>query len=229
MKRRNFLKISLAALAVPGVVAASPGIWRANSGALDLAMLEGVECWGGLDLAGVADFATLRLVWIVDGVLFTAGRRWLPAVAVVQRAEYGTGPYAAWVKAGLIERTEGDIVDQAAVERGVDEWVARFKIKELAFDPWSAFGFANRMAAKGTVTMVEFRQSMKSYHPAMQALKRHYVNGTLRHGEDPMLAWCMSNLVQRFDRNLNGRQRPVDDAVALLMATGRAIANKAMM
>jgi HK97 family phage portal protein len=49
--------------------------------------------------------------------------------------------------------------------------------------------------------MVEFIQGPKSYHPAMQELERKYRPGKLAHGGDPVLAWCASNLVPRYDAN----------------------------
>ena len=55
-------------------------------------------------------------------------------------------------------------------------------------------------------------------------------SGRLRHDGDPVLEWCVGNVVGRPDRRGNlypAKQRPeqkIDAAVALMMAVGRAMA-----
>ena len=83
----------------------------------------------------------------------------------------------------------------------------------------------NRLIA-AQLPLQEFRQGTKSYHPAMQETERLYLSGKLRHGGDPVLNWCASNVTPRRDENLNmapDRKRSadkIDDACALFMAVG---------
>ena len=55
-------------------------------------------------------------------------------------------------------------------------------------------------------------------------------SGRLRHDGDPVLEWCVGDVVGRPDRRGNlypAKQRPeqkIDAAVALMMAVGRAMA-----
>jgi len=141
-------------------------------------------------------------------------------------------PYAAWVARGLITQTDGNVVDYEVIQRDIEALYQQFNIQEVAFDRWNSTDLVNRLVAK-QFTMVEFRQGPKSYHPAMQELERTYIAGKLRHGGDPVLAWCASNLVPRRDENLNmapDRKRSadkIDDMVALLMAVGRAAVGNA--
>lgn len=199
--------------------------WRKCGGAVDLDWLEGKPCWGGLDLASTRDLCAFRLVWKVDGIYYTYGRRWVPAWAVAQRTERGTIPYAGWVESGLIHQTDGDVADYAVIEEDVLELVHRFQPAQVAYDRWNATDLVNRLVA-ASVPMIEFRQGTQSYHPAMQELEMAYVAGHLRHGGDAVLAWCASNLVPRRDANNNlapDRKRSaekIDDMVALLMAVG---------
>lgn len=201
------------------------GRWNKCGGEVDLAWLEGRPCWAGLDLASTRDLTAFRLVWRVDGVLYTYGRRWVPEWAVAQRTERGTVPYAGWVSAGLITQTDGDVTDYAVVERDVLELVDRFHPQAVAYDKWNATDLTNRLM-EAEVPMIEFRQGPQSYHPAMQELERAYIAGQLRHGGDPVLTWCASNLVPRRDANLNmapDKKRSadkIDDMAALLMAVG---------
>ncbi|MCO7558093.1 terminase TerL endonuclease subunit, partial [Metapseudomonas otitidis] len=90
--------------------------WARCSGAVDLEWLRQYPCYGGLDLASTTDFCSFRLVWDVDGVLYTAGWRWVPEGAVQQRTERGTVPYAGWVETGALKMTPGDVADYAVIE-----------------------------------------------------------------------------------------------------------------
>ncbi|HDZ55381.1 MAG TPA: terminase large subunit [Pseudomonas xinjiangensis] len=199
--------------------------WQVCSGPVDLEWLRGYPCWGGLDLASTTDLTAFRLVWNVDGVLYTHGWRWAPESAVAFRTERGTVPYASWVETGLLKQTEGNVADYAVIEKDILEVCERFNVQEIAFDRWNASDLVNRLVA-ANLPMIEFIQGPKSYHPAMQALERAYIAGKLAHGGDMILNWCASNIISRTDQNMNmapDKKRSadkIDDMAALLMAIG---------
>ena len=63
----------------------------------------------------------------------------------------------------------------------------------------------------------------------MQEFERSYVSQNLVYPTDPVLTWRASNLIVRYDANLNmapdKKKSPdkIDDMVALLMAIGTSI------
>ncbi len=199
--------------------------WKKCDGMVDLAWLEGQPCWGGLDLASTRDLTAFRLVWLVDGIYYTFGWRWVPTDAVAQRTERGTVPYASWVSTGLIQQTEGDVTDYAVVEAGILAACERFRPQAIAYDAWNASDLVNRLV-EAEMPMVQFIQGPKSYHPAMQALEVAYISGKFAHGGDPVLTWCAANVIPRYDQNMNAapdkKRAPdkMDDMTALLMAIG---------
>lgn len=199
--------------------------WKLGGGAIDLEWLKAYPCWGGLDLSSTTDLTSARLVWRVEDVLYTWGRRWVPEQAVKNRTTRGTVPYASWVEAGLLEMTVGDVVDYAEIETAVLEMNERFRPKQWAFDRWNASDLVSRLFGAG-VPMIEFIQGPKSYHPAVTALEVAYIAGNLRHAGDKVLQWCASNLVMRYDANMNmapdkrKSTEKIDDMSALLMAIG---------
>jgi len=197
--------------------------WKACGKPVDLAKLLAAPCWGGLDLANNTDLCSLRLLWKVDGVYYTWGRRWVPEHAVQQRTNRGTVPYAAWVASGALEQTPGEIVDHGAIEAAVLEVHHKFKLRKLYYDGWNAAQLAQKLKDAG-VEVEQFIQGPKSYHPAMQEFERAYLTGRFRYGIDPVLTWCAANLVVRRDVNLNmapDKTRSadkIDDMSALFMA-----------
>lgn len=201
------------------------GKWQKCGATVDLSALEGAPCWGGLDLSSTTDMSAFRLIWLLDGIYYTYGWRWVPAEAVRQRTERGTVPYASWVAAGHILQTDGDVMDYAVVERCIKAACERFRPQAIAYDAWNAVDLVNRLT-EANLPMVQFIQGTKSYHPAMQALERAYLSKAFAHGGDPVLGWCAANLIPRYDANMNmapdKRRSPekIDDMSALLMAIG---------
>lgn len=201
--------------------------WQKCGGAVDLDWLAGQPCWGAFDLASTLDMTSWRLVWKVDDVYYTWGRRFVPEDAVRARTERGVVPYAGWVAAGLIEATEGEVTDYSVVEARIREDIARFGPLAIGYDRWNAAEIAQRLLADGH-PLVEFNQTTKNYHPAMQELERAYIGKKIQHGNDPVLNWCASNLIALKDGNLNmkpdKKRSPdkIDDMASLLMAVGLA-------
>lgn len=199
--------------------------WQACDGQVNLDWLREYPCWGGLDLASTSDLCSFRLVWNVEGIFYTHAWRWVPDAAVRYRTERGTVPYQSWVEEKYITETEGNATDYDQIESRILDSIENFNIQDIAYDSWNARDLVNRLLAN-EVPMIEFIQGPKSYHPAMQALEVAYVDGDLRHGGDPVLNWCASNLVARRDQNLNmapdkkKSADKIDDMVALLMAVG---------
>lgn len=189
-------------------------------------------CWGGLDLALTRDIASLRLVWLVDGIWFTHGWRWVPKAAVKQRSERGLVPYQAWVMGKYIEQAGDEVIDYEVVEHRIHQVKNTFNLQKIGYDGWNAQQLSAKLK-EAKIPMEMFIQGPKSYHPAMQELERAYVAGKLVHQNDPVLNWCASNLVARTDVNLNmapdKKNAPdkIDDMVALLMAMGTAISSSA--
>lgn len=202
--------------------------WDRCRDAVDLDWLAQFPCWAAFDLSSTSDMTAWRLVWRVEGRWYTWGRRWVPADAVAHRTQRGTHAYAGWVASGLVEQTPGDTVDYAVIEQAIRADVDRFAPQKIAFDDWNARDLCNRLAEDG-LPMVKFIQGPRSYHPAMQEVERAYRSGELVHGGDPVLRWCASNVVPRYDANLNmapdKKRSPdkIDDMAALYMAVGVAL------
>lgn len=199
--------------------------WQRCGGKVDLDWLAGHPCWGALDLASTLDLTSWRLVWKVEGVYYTWGRRFVPSEAIRARTERGVVPYAGWVAAGLIEVTEGEVTDYAVVESRIREDIERFNPLAIGYDRWNAQEISQRLLADGH-PLIEFNQTTKNYHPAMQELERAYISKSIQHGNDPVLNWCASNLIAVKDGNLNmkpdKKRSPdkIDDMATLLMGIG---------
>jgi len=199
--------------------------WKACAGPVPLDDLKGEPCYGALDLASTRDLASFRLVWKKDGILYTHGWRWVPKTTVAIRVQRNLVPYAGWVRGGFMLETDGDVTDYDEIFKKVMWAQENFNMVEVAYDRWNAAQIASKLSAEG-VNMKEFIQGPKSYHPAMKNFEETYYSGKFRHGGDPVLTWCASNIVARTDANMNmapdkkKSADKIDDMTALIMANG---------
>jgi phage terminase large subunit-like protein len=75
----------------------------------------------------------------------------------------------------------------------------------------------------------EFPATTQNFSPAIIELDAAMRAGRLRHDGNPVLTWCIGNVVGKADRRGNlypTKSRPdqkIDAAVALMMAIGRAM------
>lgn len=207
--------------------------WRECRAPVDMEALRALPCWGGLDLSQTTDLTSFRLVWdLGDGRLATKGWRYVPRAAVRRRTTRGLIPYAGWVEAGLLIESGDEAIDYGPIEEQIIALRSTLNLQAVHYDTWNASQTAQRLQTAG-IPMTPFIQGFKSYHPAMQALEVCYLNGKLAIGVDPVLNWCASNIVARYDPNLStapDKRRSVekiDDISALLMAIGGTIAQRA--
>ena len=125
--------------------------------------------------------------------------------------------------------TPGDETDFGQIEDDVKELCARFDVVSVGTDPWQAAHLSQRLRAEG-VNMLDFRTITQNLSPAIQELDAAMRSGRLRHDGNPVLTWCIGNVVGMEDRRGNlfpakVRDGKIDAAVALLMGIGRAQAS----
>lgn len=204
---------------------------QCDSEPVTLADFAGLACYGGLDLSSTMDLCCFRIVaQHPERGLITWGRRWVPEAAIQARTERGTVPYLGWQTAGLIETMPGEVIDNRQIKAAVIDTAQQLEamgasLAKLAGDPWNGRQTYGELIEEG-FDVVEFIQGARSYHPVMQEFERVYYSGQFAHGGDPVLKWCASNLIIRYDVNLNmapdKKRAPekIDDMVALLMAFG---------
>ncbi len=99
---------------------------------------------------------------------------------------------------------------------------------EMAFDIWNAQELMMSMQKDG-VNVVEIPQQARNLSPGMKEIESAMSSGRIHHNGDPILSWCISNVVAHEDTNGNykpnkpKRSAKIDGAVALIMAVSRAM------
>lgn len=194
--------------------------------------LLGRPAYLAIDISAQIDLtaATLLFPPQEDGEPYRVRTRFfMPGERVEERVKNDRVQYDDWIKAGWMvatptPRTDYTVLIDAAVEFG-----ERYKILDVAVDPWQGAQLMQVLQDEHGFECVEYRQGYKSMTAPTKLLEALVFGRELLHDGNPVLAWNMANLIVDIDaadnRKPNKRKsrEKVDGAVTVIMALGRTI------
>jgi len=203
---------------------------------LTLERFEGQDCILALDMARKLDLNSMaRLFWRdIDGrrhYYSVAPRFWVPEDTVKNTENRRMAErYQKWVNAGHLFETAGAEIDYREILNEAVEANRACPVQCVPMDPHGATNLAHQLEDEG-LTPVTIIQNYTNLSDPMKELEAAIVSGRFHHDGDPIMTWCVSNVV---GKNLPGNDdvvRPIkqgndnkiDGAVALIMAIGRAM------
>lgn len=170
---------------------------------LDADKFKGALCFGGLDLSRTIDLTCWSNVFILPGdQIAILPRFFIPQERIDEEVKAGKMRLKNWVDAGWLIATPGSSVDYTFVKKQVKDDYARFKHKEIGFDPWNASQTTTELFAEG-VPMVEVAQNFGQLSSASKYLEQRVLARAVHHGGHPVLTWNFGNAVAREDANKN--------------------------
>lgn len=204
--------------------------WDACGAPVDREALRGKRCYGALDLANTTDLNAFVLVFEPDedGAVHVLPFFWVPEDRMSERVTRDRVPYDAWVRAGFIEATPGNITDHRTIQRRICELRDEFEIAEIAFDRWGSVQISTGLQDEG-FTMAMFGQGFASMTAPTKELLSLVIGRKIRHGGNPVLRWQADNLIVKEDEAGNVKpdkarsSERIDGMVALIMGIDRAL------
>lgn len=205
-------------------------VWDQGSTPFDERLLEGRDCYVGIDLARKRDIAAVALLFPMDEEYYLVPRFFLPEDSITEKERQDHVSYSFWDKQGLLTLTDGDVIDYRFIREQVKRDSQRFHILEIGYDPWNAELLCNQqLGQEDGFNVVEVRQTVACMGPATVEFEKLLRAGRLHHGGNPILSWMASNCAVRQDQNDNivptkkkstGR---IDGIVASIIALSRAM------
>lgn len=190
-----------------------------------LKQLEGLTCYGGVDLSSTTDLTAFVLFFPAQPGLEKAV--WLPYIwrsskdlDAAERRDHA--PYRDWERAGFITICSGDTIDYADVERVISECKDRYDLKMVGFDPFLSRTITQRLLP--IVPVIEVPQDMKNMSPAMKEIERGVLNREMLHVHNTCFRWTWGNVRVHVDGNENEKPMKnrspgrIDPVVALIIA-----------
>ena len=171
--------------------------WLSCSGRSEMEILKNAPCYGGLDLSTVNDLTALVLKFPETGDVLCWF--WIPEENMEIRERRDKVPFSSWVRNGFVEATPGNVIDYEYIKARIRQITKEFRgFKELGYDPYNATQIAIQLEEEG-FRVIPVRQGWITMSPALKELQREYLSGELKHGNNPVLNWCASNLVVKKD------------------------------
>lgn len=194
--------------------------------------LEGMRCYGGLDLSLTRDLSALVWVFPPQGILerwTLLSRFWCPAEDIVTRSKRDKVPYVNWAGKGFIRATPGEVTDHGFIQKQIIEDSKRFDVRAVGYDRAYSLQIVQPLLDEG-LNMLAFSQGILSISPYAKELERLVIEGKkLNHMNHPVLNWCAGNAVVKTDANGNIKpdkskaEERMDGIVATIMGLGVGI------
>jgi len=206
--------------------------WRACARPeLRLQDFAGEECDIAVDLAAKTDLAAVQLTFSREDPdtrqlrYVTFGRFYTPEAVILEGRQ---AEYTAWAAQGHMIATPGNEIDFAKIEDDLLRDCEQFRVRSVAYDPWAATQLAQRLLAEG-VPVIEFRPTTQNFSEPTKELDAAMQASRIEHDGNPVLEWCIGNVVGHYDPRGNvypRKSRPeqkIDGAISLIMTIGRAM------
>lgn len=199
--------------------------WK-ECGTLDLADLEGRECYAGLDLGVVGDMSALVLAFPNDlGGLDVLPRFWVPRKGRWQNEPRNKVLYRLWERQGFLTFTEGESTDFDQVEADIVELNDRYPFMHLLADRAYATLLLSRLANSHGMKVEGIAQGPITLNEPMVKVEAMILDGILRHANSPVLTWNISNATVVVSRtglmhlDKSATTSRIDGLAALINAT----------
>ena len=199
--------------------------WMSCHKDFDYKKLEGLECWGGLDLASTRDVSAFVLIFKVEENFVLLPHLFIPSENAKKRSERDGVDYVTWIREGHIIETEGDVADYNFIKSKINELSKKYRIQSISYDRWNASSLVVDLINDGA-NMSPFGQGFVSMSAPTKEFEKLIIGKQIIHNNNPALNWMISNVAIQEDPagNIkvakNKSKEKVDGVVAAIMSLG---------
>ena len=199
--------------------------WDACYQDFNYSTLDGMECWGGLDLASSRDLSCFCLIFEVENKLICLPYIFIPEDNAKRRSEIDKVDYVAWLRDGYVMGTEGDVADYNYIRAKINELSKKYRIQSICYDRWNASQLVIDLQNDGA-NLDPFGQGFKSMSAPTKELEKRIISKEIIHNNNLCMNWCLSNVTIQEDPagnlkpNKAKSKERIDPIVALVMAIG---------
>ena len=176
-------------------------IWMQNYEAISDSELEGLECWGGMDLAMRDDFCSFVLLFLHKGRYVLKHWCWIPENTMDKRISAGLYQLSKWVEDGHVFVTQGDITDYSEIQAFILDICQKYNVLSIGYDPYNATNLVLNLQDEG-INMRSFGQTKQMIVPT-KLFYELAISRKLNHLNSPVLNWMIGNVEAKIDKNEN--------------------------
>ena len=184
----------------------------------------------GIDMGKTSDLNAVTIIWANNELQKFETEAWafLPRESLDKAPKHVINIYRQAIESGRLILTEGHSIDEDTIDKFVRELCSKYDVKEIAFDPYKSQAMMTKMS-EDQLPMVQFRQGRISIGPSVAETEKIIMSDQIAHLGDPFFAWQLANCQVLIDKNdlptlekSKDRAMKIDNAIALVMAIGRA-------
>lgn len=200
----------------------------------DLADLEGLPCYLGVDLSRSGDLTAIVGAWPhADGRVSVHPWFFLPSEGLDDKAKVEQVPYPRWRDDGLLNVIDGPVIEPDVIADRIIDLCGTYDVREVIFDPSLAGPIMGKLMDQG-INVLQLPQTAKHMHGPICDLER-VVNGRrIRHDAHPILRNHFESVVVKRATSASElttmhkgtrHSNHIDGAIASALAVFRAAAN----
>ena len=163
-------------------------------------------CWVGIDASWTTDLTAANFVFppFEETDVWTwLAFAWMPKERVPELERICRVPFADWIRRGFIQATPGNAIDLRAVKDRIRWGREMFELRELAYDRLNFRTEAMSLLDEDGIQAVEVQQTFLHLSPPTKFLLSSYVDGKIRHGNNPLMNWMAGCLQLQYDHKDN--------------------------
>lgn len=158
---------------------------------------------------------------------------WMPEESLTERKKTDRFGYDVLKEEGLIEVTEGNIIDYDAIYAKILELSGMFHLKdaEIGYDPWNATQLVTQLQKEG-FKLVEVPQNYRHLSEPSKVYEALVQSGRIRHSGHRVLRWNVENVSVKEDPAGNirpiksSKMKRIDGVIASVDAISRLLVHK---
>ncbi len=194
---------------------------KACNAPFDESLLEGADCYVGIDLASKNDLCATAFFFPKYGVikfLFV-----LPEGKVTNRDD--RVDYRLWLEEGWVTQCPGKVLDEDWYMSILLSHLQQYDVKCIAYDPWGMWDLKNQFGKYQDVLM-EYSQGIRYMSVPTKRLESDILKGKINFLGNPVIRWMMQNVTLYRDPNDNIKldkaksRNKIDGVVAAVDAVG---------
>lgn len=201
--------------------------WQRCQKRFNLKNLEGLRCWGAIDLSKRRDFTVMTFYFLYEGKKIAVHFFYIPKEQIQIKMKTDSYLIEQWVKEGYITVTPGETVDYSYMIQDAIRFAQNHDVVEIAYDrnlmetiidPFSEY-----------FTMVDFAQSITAMSEPSKEWEKAVTDCQII-DNNPVAAWMVSCATKTEDANgnikikkpdTNKSSKRIDCVITSIMANNR--------
>lgn len=198
-------------------------LWTGLIGKVTREEYEGSYTWLGLDLSSTSDLTSLCTLFDDGEIIVPFWDLWIPEAAAENYERKFNIPFSLWQKQGHINIVEGNTISFRDVEEKIYNVDDKCSVRKMGYDEWNSKDLATRIESNTNIETFINPQGYRLSN-ALKKVKECIVAGKVLHSGNPVITWCLDNVLIKTNDELNIKivkpqdEKKIDPWISLAMA-----------